>query len=159
MFSAPASAVWRRRGSFRSSGPSSKSTSGRKTRLLAGLPAQRALYEQALRDVARLSSYLAAEGSARRELIQRSERLGLLVNASLVFIALAAVVAVSRLRYRERRLTTILERRVDEELALRQVARALGGASTVDDVLRHVAEGATATTQASGGGASSGRAR
>jgi len=121
-----------------------------RTELADVVRAQRARYELALRDVARLSSYLAAEGSARRELIHKSERLGLLVNASLVFIALAAVVAVSALSHRERQLTRILERRVDEEAALRHVARALGAATTTEDVMRHVAEGATATTGASG---------
>ena len=121
-----------------------------RAQLSARLTAQRAVNEQALRNVARLSAYLAAEGNARRELIKRSERLGLFVNASLVLIALAAVIAVSGLRYRERRLTRILERRVDEELSLRQVARALGAATTPEGVLGHIAEGAIATTQASG---------
>jgi signal transduction histidine kinase len=112
--------------------------------------AQRASYEQALRDVARLSSYLAAEGSARRELIHRSERLGLLVNASLVFIAVAAVIAVNALSRRERRLARILERRVDEELALREAAEALAAAFTFDDVTRQIANRALDATPARG---------
>jgi signal transduction histidine kinase len=112
--------------------------------------AQRTSYEQAVRAIDRLASYLAAEGTSRRELIHRSERLGLLVNASLVFIALAAVFAVSALSYRERQLTRILARRIQEEAALRSVARALGGAVTTEDVLRLVADGTLATTQASG---------
>jgi len=112
--------------------------------------AQRANSEEALRDVARLASYLAAEGSSLRELIHRSERLGLVVNASLVLIALAAVLAVSALSNREWQLTRILARRLEEEAALRSVARALGAAATTEDVLHLVVEGAMAATQASG---------
>ena len=121
-----------------------------RAQLSVRMQAQQTSYEQALRDAGRLSSYLAAEGSARRELIHRSERLGLLVNACLVFITLAAAIAVNALSRRERRLTRILERRVDEESALRQVARALAAATTTDDVMRQVAEGAMATTCAAG---------
>lgn len=121
-----------------------------RAQLASALEARRASYEEALREVARLASYLAAEGTARREVIHSSERLGLVVNASLVLIALAAVLAVASLSHRERRLTLILERRIDEEAALRHVARELGVATTTDDVMRQVVEGALATTRASG---------
>jgi signal transduction histidine kinase len=114
------------------------------------LEARQASHEETLREVARLASYLAAEGTARRELIHSSERLGLMVNASLVLIALAAVLAVAALSHRERRLTLILERRIEEEAALRRVARELGAVTTADAVMRHVVEGALATTRASG---------
>jgi signal transduction histidine kinase/GAF domain-containing protein len=121
-----------------------------RSQLAVVMRAQRASYERTLRDVARLTSYLAAEGSARRELIQRSERLGLVVNASLVLIALAAVFAVTALSHRERRLTMILKRRIEEEAALRNVARAIGVAATTEEVIRQIAEGATAATRAAG---------
>jgi signal transduction histidine kinase len=119
-------------------------------RLASAIDARQASYEDALREVARLASYLAAAGTARREVIHSSERLGLVVNASLVLIALAAVLAVASLSHRERRLTLILERRIDEEAALRRVARELGAVNTSDDVMRQVVEGALATTRASG---------
>ena len=118
--------------------------------LAPALEAGQTSYEESLRDVARLASYLAAEGTARRELIHSSERLGLVVNASLVLIALAAVLAVAALSHRERRLTRILERRIDEEAALRHVARELGVVSAIDDVMRHVVQAALAITRASG---------
>jgi len=121
-----------------------------RAQLASALESRQASYEEALREVARLASYLAAEGTARRELIHSSERLGLVVNASLVFIALAAVLAVASLSHRERRLTRILARRIDDEAALRHVARELGAATTAGDVMRHVVEGALATTRASG---------
>ena len=98
----------------------------------AALRAQQASYELALREVARLGSYLTAEGSARRDLIRGSEQLGLLVNASLVFVALAAVLAVGALSYRERRLTGILRRRIDEETALGRLAQELGATDSAD---------------------------
>ena len=107
---------------------------------------RQAIHQAALRDLSRLAAYLAAEGSARRDLIRGSERLGLLVNAALVLIALAAVFAVGALSRRARRLTTILQLRVEEEATLRDVARALGAAMTTGEVLQCVAEGATATT-------------
>jgi signal transduction histidine kinase len=118
-----AAAVRRRLGEWRTLSHAAVEERLDRAQIAVAMRAQRASYQQALRDVARLSAYLAAEGSARRELIHRSERLGLLVNASLVLIALAAVFAVSGLSHRERQLTGILQRRIDEEAALRHEAR------------------------------------
>lgn len=111
---------------------------------------RRANYQAMLKDVGRLASHLAAEGSARREMIQQSERLGLLVNASLVLLAIAAVLAVADLSRRERRLAVTLRRRIDEERSLRHLARTLGAATAAEEVLRHVGQGAMATTNAPG---------
>ncbi len=114
--------------------------------LTTAMQSQQASYWATLQDVTSLASYLAAEANARRDLIRRSERLSLLVNAALVLIALAAVFAVTALRQRERRLTRILQRRLKEEAALRHVAKTLGDATTTSDVMRRIAEGATAIT-------------
>jgi signal transduction histidine kinase len=62
------------------------------------------------------------------------------VNAALVFVAIAAVFAVSALRNRERRLTLALQRRVDQEAALREAAEALAAAFTVDDVTQQIVQ-------------------
>jgi signal transduction histidine kinase len=121
-----------------------------RAQLPSAMQARQASYDLALRDVTRLASYLAAEGSARRDVIRGSERFGLLVNTSLVIVALAAVLAVGALSYRERRLTVILRRRIEEDAALRGVTRALGAAATAEQVMRHIAEGTTAITNASG---------
>jgi signal transduction histidine kinase len=116
----------------------------------AAMRARQASSESVLREVNRLESYLAAAERARRDVIRGSEQFGLLVNALLVFIALAAVFAVGALSYRERRLSGILRRRVEEDAAIRRAAQALGAATTREEVMRHVAESATAITQASG---------
>jgi signal transduction histidine kinase len=112
--------------------------------------AREASYVSALGHVTRLASYLAAEESARQELIRGSEQTGLVVNASLVFVALGAVIAVGALSHRERRLTGILQRRVEEEAALREAAEALAAAFTIDDVTQQIARTALDATRARG---------
>jgi GAF domain-containing protein len=119
-------------------------------RLADAMRVQEASCQSALREVNRLGALLAAEGSARRDLIRGSDRLGLQANASLVFVALAAMVAVGALSHRERRLAAALGRRVEEETAIGLVARALDAAETTENVMRHVAEGATAAARVSG---------
>jgi signal transduction histidine kinase len=121
-----------------------------RTQLSAAVQSQEASYDQALQEVTRLASYLSAEGSARRDVIRGSEQFGLLVNTLLVIVALAAVLAVGALSYRERRLTVILRRRIEEDAALRGVTLALGTAATAEDVMRLIAEGTTAITNTSG---------
>ena len=114
------------------------------------LQSQRAIYQATLLNVSSLAAYLSSEGNSRREMIRRSERLSLLVNAALVFTALAAVFAVSALRDRERRLTAMLQRRVQQEAALREAAEALAAAFTVEDVTQQIVQSALQATGASG---------
>jgi signal transduction histidine kinase len=114
------------------------------------LQSQRAIYQATLLDVSSLAAYLSSEGNSRREMIRRSERLSLLVNAALVFVALAAVLAVSALRDRERRLTSMLQRRVQQEAALREAAEALAAAFTVEDVTQQIVQSALKATGAKG---------
>ena len=118
--------------------------------LPASLESEQTSYDAMLGDVTRLGAYLAVEGNTRRDLIRRSERLSLLVNAALVLIALAAVFAVAALRQRERLLTRILERRIREEAALREAAETLAAAYTIDDVNQQIARTALAATDAQG---------
>src|SRR4051812_22291873 len=88
------------------------------------------------------------EPATRREQVAASEeRLSLRVNASLVVVALAAVLSVGGLVRRERRLTRALRRRLEEEAALRRLARALGAAATTDEVMWRVVEGAAAISR------------
>ncbi|NUS98600.1 MAG: GAF domain-containing sensor histidine kinase [Gemmatimonadaceae bacterium] len=111
------------------------------------LRSERASYEAAIDGIASLATYLSAEGSSHRELIRESERSSLVVNAALVFVALAAVFAVSALRDRERRLTVTVERRAQQEAALREAAEALAAAFTVEDVTQQIVQSALRATE------------
>ena len=112
--------------------------------------AQRTLYETSMRDIASLATYLSSEGSARRDVIRRSERSSLIINAALVFVALAAVFTVTALRGRERLLTETLQRRVAQESALREAAELLAAAFTVEDVTSQIVHSALRTMGARG---------
>jgi signal transduction histidine kinase len=112
--------------------------------------AQRALRDSIISELDRLPSQLSAEAAARTEQVRGHEWGSLFVNAGLVLLALAAMVAVVALTLRERRLAAILERRVEEESALRQVGRALSAAATIEEAMRRIVEGTVATTRAFG---------
>lgn len=104
--------------------------------------AQHAAYDAALDEMSRLAAYLADESAARRDLVRTSERVSLVANASLVLVALAAVLTVAALIARERRLTMSLQRRIAEEAALREAAEVLAAAFTVDGVTEQTARSA-----------------
>lgn len=112
--------------------------------------AQRALRDSIIAEVDRLPSQLSSEGAIRTEQVRRHEYRSLFLNAGSVFVALVAMMAVVALTFRERRLAGILERRVDEESALRIAAEALAGAFTVDEVTQQIAHSALNATQALG---------
>lgn len=111
---------------------------------------QRALRDSIIGEIDRLPSQLSAEAAARTEQVRGHEWGSLFVNAGLVLLALAAMVAVVALTLRERRLAAILQRRVEEESVLRTAAEALAGAFTVDDVTQQIARSALDATQAQG---------
>jgi signal transduction histidine kinase len=114
------------------------------------MKAQRVLRDSIIDEIDRLPVQLSAEAAARRERVRTHEQRSLLVNASLVCVALGAVAAVIALTRRERQLTGMLQRRAEAEAALRQAAEALAAAFTVDDVAQQLARSALDATQAEG---------
>ena len=82
--------------------------------------------------------------------VAEHERQSLFFNAALVIVALAAIGAVVAASIRERRLAAILRRRVDEEKALGQMARALGEAVTIEEAIERILEGTTRTIRGVG---------
>ena len=108
---------------------------------------QSALRDSIINEIDLLPSRLSAAAATRRAELRAHERQSLFVNAALVCVALASVVAVLVLSQRERRLAAILQHRVDEESALRHMARALSDAVTIDDAMQRIVEGAIATTR------------
>jgi signal transduction histidine kinase len=116
----------------------------------AGARAQRALRDSIISEIDRFPAQLSAEAATRSELVRSHEWGSLFVNAGLVFVALAAIVAVAALTLSERRLAAILQRRVEEESVLRTAAEAFAGAFTVDDVTQQIARSALDSTQAQG---------
>lgn len=116
----------------------------------SALRSQRTAFQAMLLDVGSLSGYLSSEGQMRRELIRQSERRSLLVNATLVLVVLAAVFAATALRDRERRLTAIVERRAQQEAALREAAEALAAAFTIEAVTQEIVQSALRATGARG---------
>jgi signal transduction histidine kinase len=92
--------------------------------------------------VTRLESYLAHQAAIRGDRIGISEQQSLVVNASLVLVALAAMFAVAALVQRQRQLSSIIERRTEDEGALRASAEAFAGAFTRGGVTQEVARSA-----------------
>lgn len=80
------------------------------TESAVALGAQEDEYDAALDGMTGLASYLARQSAVRRDDVRVSERASLIANASLVLVALAAVLTVAALTQRERRLTVELER-------------------------------------------------
>jgi len=106
-------------------------------------------YDTSVAAIARLSSDLSANASARDVRVRELEHLSLISNAALVFVALVALYAVAILTVRERRLAASLRRRVEEETArarqeatLREAAEAFAGAFTMEDVTTRIAHAA-----------------
>jgi len=109
--------------------------------------------EQASRDsifssVVRLESYLASQAAEGRDRVAASEERSLVVNGSLVLVALATLFAVAALVRRERHLSAMLERRTDDEAALREAAEAFAGKFETEDVTDEVARSAMAVLRA-----------
>lgn len=107
-------------------------------------------YDAAVSAIDDLASDLAAETAIGDDRVRALEHSSLVWNAVLVFAALAVLFGVVLLTLRERRLAAILRRRVDEESELRQLARALSSAVTLDEAMQSTVAGALATAGASG---------
>jgi signal transduction histidine kinase len=112
--------------------------------------AQRALRDSIISEIDRMPSELASEAAVRAEEVRDHEWRGLLANAALVVVALAAMAAVVVLSLRERRLSVMLERRATYEIALRETGEALAGAFTMADVAGQLARSALDATKARG---------
>jgi len=106
---------------------------------------QRALRDSIIVELDRLPARLTAAATVRRAEVRTHERRSLLVNAVLVLVALAASGAVVALSRRERQLAALLQNRFEEEAAMRQMARALSEAVTVEEAMHRIVEGTTAT--------------
>jgi signal transduction histidine kinase/CHASE3 domain sensor protein len=114
------------------------------------MKAQRVLRDSIINEIDLLPAQLSAEAAARRDRVGVSEQRSLLINAGLVIVALGAVAVVVALTRRERRLAALLQRRAEQEAALRHAAEALAGAFTIDDVTQELARSALDATQAKG---------
>jgi signal transduction histidine kinase len=90
------------------------------------------------------------EVSYRLGQVMGHENQSLLVNASLVIVALAAIAAVVSVSRKERRLAAILRRRVDEESAMAQMARTLSEATSLDEAIDRILQGAAETMEGVG---------
>ena len=97
-------AEWRRQSGVVAAGQPSRA------RFAAAVRGQQASRDAMLHEVTRLALHLAGEAASRRERVGIDERLSLLANASLVLVALAAVLTVAALVARERDLASALER-------------------------------------------------
>ena len=111
---------------------------------------QRALRDSIISEIDLMPAELASEAAARAAEVRDHEWSGLLSNAALVVVAMVATLAVVALSVRERRLSAVLERRVTEEPGLREMARALSAAVTIEDAMHRILEGTLATTSAFG---------
>lgn len=116
----------------------------------AAIAAAQPHYAAALNAIDDLSADLAAETAVRDDRVRALERSSLVWNAVLVLAALAVLSGVVILMLRERRLAAVIRRRVGEESALRQLARTLSGAMTLDEAMQATVAGALATASASG---------
>lgn len=109
------------------------------------------LFQTIVHLASQLEEALAAREREVREDITRLMRLQDLLVSGLALLALGSAAAVAWLAVRSRRLGEVLARRVQQERALREVARAVSGALTPDAVAQQVVRRATESTRASGG--------
>lgn len=116
----------------------------------ATLPAEQALHLEFLEAARRLEAQIDVAVAQRRTRVQTLERAGLTATVALVLLALAAAIVVAWLARRQYQLARELERRATEEAALRRAAHDLTEPITVQELLRRVAERATARDGADG---------
>jgi signal transduction histidine kinase len=112
------------------------------------LRAQQRSRDSTFASVTALEWGLARAADARGDRIARFEEASLTSNASLVLLALAAMLAVAALVQRERHLAALLERRMENESALRAAAEAFASVFANDDVTNEVARRAMAVLRA-----------
>lgn len=108
----------------------------------ASLQREQARYDGSVEAATDLSLELANQAEARMGQVRRLEYLSIVSNAALVLAAIIAMYGVAVLTMRERRLTTVLRRRMGEESALREAAETLGDANSVDEVTQRIAQSA-----------------
>jgi signal transduction histidine kinase/CHASE3 domain sensor protein len=109
------------------------------------------LFQTIIHLASQLEEALAAREREVREEITRLMKLQDLLVSGLALLALGSAAAVAWLAVRSRRLGEVLARRVQQERALREVARAVSGALTPDAVAQQVVRRATESTRASAG--------
>lgn len=139
-----ASDDWRRRANAMVERPVSRAA------FSAAMTAAQAHYDATLSAIDDLSSDLGGEAAIRDDRVRALERSSIVWNSALVLAALASLYGVVHLTQRERRLAATLRHRVDEESALRQLARVLSGAVTLDEAMQGTVAGALATAHAIG---------
>jgi signal transduction histidine kinase len=86
----------------------------------AAVGTQQLARDSIIAEIDKLPARLSVEAATRLEEVRQHEWSSLVVNAALVFVAIAALLGVAALTRRERRLAAILEHRLEEESALRQ---------------------------------------
>jgi signal transduction histidine kinase len=109
------------------------------------------LFQDIIHQASNLDEALAAHERDSRANIDRLMQLQDLLVTALGMLGLGAAAAVAWLAVRSRRLGAVLARRVQQERALREVARALSGALTANAVAALVVRHATESTRAAGG--------
>lgn len=114
------------------------------------IPRQQALLREVLAASVRVDDAIVDVEQALRSDIQRYERTGIIVTALLALLALGSAVIVGWLNRRLRLLARLLRYRAEEEAALHEVARALSGAISVEEVVKQAADSAVSSTRASG---------
>ncbi|MEP6989513.1 MAG: CHASE3 domain-containing protein, partial [bacterium] len=123
---------------------------GTRAAFAAAITAAQPQYDATLSAIDDLSSEFAGEAAIRDDRVRALEQSSIVWNSALVLAALASLYGVVLLARRERRLAETLRHRVDEESALRQLARALSGAVTLDEAMQSTVAGALDTTRAFG---------
>ncbi|MEO8624247.1 MAG: GAF domain-containing protein, partial [bacterium] len=123
---------------------------GSRIAFAAAVKAAQPHYDATLSAIDDLSSELVAEAAIRDDRVRTLEYSSIAWNSALVLAALASLYGVVLLTQRERRLAATLRHRVDEESALRHLARALSGAVTLDEAMQSTVAGALATARAFG---------
>lgn len=101
-------------------------------------------------ELALIQETILAFHERRRNDFDTTIRIGGLIEAGLVLLALLAAMVVSRLSLRLESYSVELERRTREEHAFRQVASGLNAAQSIADVLALVSENASEITGADG---------
>lgn len=114
------------------------------------LDAEQELHLEFLEAARRLEGQINTALVQRRARVQTLERYGLVAATVLVLLAFAAAVVVAWLAWRQYHLARELERRAHEEEALRRAAHDLTEPIAVQEVLRRIAESATAREGATG---------
>jgi signal transduction histidine kinase/CHASE3 domain sensor protein len=110
-------------------------------RFVARMPAEQAILEARALAAMRLRELMTQDIAVRLQRIADVQRLATVLT-TLVLLALVAALFVERLGARFRAAAGRFQQQAREEAALRRAAQAVASASTVDEVLRRIAESA-----------------